>query len=204
MYSEFFKRIFDIFFVITGGLIISPLFFCIMIVNFLLYSNPIFFTHTRLGLSGKPINIYKFRTMYLGADERLQKHFKEFPEDIKIWNQKHKLINDPRINNFGVFLRKYSLDELPQLLNVLKGEMSLVGPRPIVNHEVEKYGDSFNVYKKVKPGMTGLWQISGRNDIRYSERVELDVFYVKNISFLLDLSILFKTLPVVIFKKGAY
>ena len=204
MYLKFFKRFFDIFFVIIVVLIISPVFICIMIVNFLLNGNPIFFTHSRLGCSGKLFNVYKFRTMHLDADGMLQKYFKDSPDDRKNWNEKHKLINDPRINNFGFFLRRYSLDELPQLLNVLKGEMSLVGPRPIVNDEVEKYGDSFNFYKKVKPGITGLWQVSGRNDIRYNKRVELDVFYARNISFLLDLSILFRTLPVIIFKKGAY
>ena len=114
---------------------------------------------------------------------------------------KDKLTNDPRITKFGLFLRKYSLDELPQILNVLKGEMSLIGPRPIVDNEIKKYGDSFNFYKKVKPGITGLWQVSGRNDIDYSKRVALDEFYVSNVSFLLDLMILLKTLPAIISKR---
>ena len=204
MYLKFFKRFFDLVFSIVLGLIMSPFILIISFVILCLYGWPIFYIHSRIGFSGKLINIFKFRTMYVDAEVKLEKHLRDNPKDRKIWSEKHKLTNDPRITKFGLFLRKYSLDELPQILNVLKGEMSLIGPRPIVDDEVKKYGDSFNFYKKVKPGITGLWQVSGRNDIDYSKRVALDEFYVSNVSFLLDLMILLKTLPAIISKKGAY
>ena len=204
MYLKFFKRFFDFVFSIVLGLIISPFILIISFVVLCSHGRPIFYIHSRIGFSGNSIDIFKFRTMYLDAEFKLEKHLREHPKDRKIWNEKHKLINDPRITNFGLFLRKYSLDELPQILNVFKGEMSLVGPRPIVGDEIKKYGDSFNFYKKVKPGITGLWQVSGRNDIDYSKRVALDEFYVSNLSFLLDLLILLKTFPAIISKKGAY
>ena len=126
-------------------------------------------------------------------------------ENAKIeWSQNHKLKNDPRITKVGYFLREFSLDEIPQIINILKGDMNFVGPRPIVEKEVKKYGDAFNSYIKCKPGLTGLWQVSGRNNTTYKKRVELDLYYIKNKSIWLDLKILVKTIPTVFFRKGAY
>ena len=131
-------------------------------------------------------------------------HFEKYPYEKKFWEENQKLKNDPRITKVGYFLREFSLDELPQIFNVLKGDMSFIGPRPIVDSEKYKYGNDFSYYKKVKPGISGLWQVSGRNDISYSKRIELDCLYTKNISFLLDLKIFFKTFYVILMKKGAY
>jgi lipopolysaccharide/colanic/teichoic acid biosynthesis glycosyltransferase len=142
--------------------------------------------------------------MYLNSEDILESYFIKNSDAKRIWEEKHKLYNDPRVNKFGKFLRKFSLDELPQIFNVLKGNMSLVGPRPIVLDEIKKYGSSLSFYKKLKPGITGLWQVSGRNDLSYSKRVQLDVFYIQNVTFFMDLSILLKTFPAIFFKKGAY
>ena len=138
------------------------------------------------------------------ADHVLQDYLREHPELRRQWDQDHKLKDDPRITSIGVLLRKFSLDELPQILNVLTGEMSLVGPRPIVSAEIPRYGESYYLYSSVLPGITGLWQVSGRNDTSYEERVRLDEFYVQNWSHWLDLHILFRTIRVVILREGAY
>ena len=140
----------------------------------------------------------------MNSEEILRDYLNRNPNEKITWEKKQKLYYDPRVTDFGKRLRAFSIDELPQILNVLKGEMSLVGPRPIVNEEKIKYKDSIKLYKSVKPGITGLWQVSGRNNLSYEQRVELDVYYIKNVSFLLDLYILFKTIPAVILKKGAY
>jgi len=142
--------------------------------------------------------------MFKNSEEILKDYLNKNPKDKITWEKKQKLYYDPRVTNFGKRLRVFSIDELPQILNVLKGEMSLVGPRPIINEEKIKYKDSIYLYESIKPGMTGLWQVSGRNNLSYEQRVELDVYYIKNVSFLLDLYILFKTIPVVFLKKGAY
>jgi lipopolysaccharide/colanic/teichoic acid biosynthesis glycosyltransferase len=142
--------------------------------------------------------------MVTNAEEALKKHLAENPELQKEWDRDHKLRNDPRVTRVGKFLRKTSLDELPQLWNVLKGEMSLVGPRPIVEAEVKKYGAGYDFYTKVPSGLTGLWQVSGRNDTTYQERIRLDCFYVGNWSVWLDLCILFRTVSAVLLRKGAY
>ena len=140
----------------------------------------------------------------MNSEEILRDYLNRNPNEKITWEKKQKLYYDPRVTDFGKRLRTLSIDEFPQILNVLKGEMSLVGPRPIVNEEKIKYKDSIKLYKSVKPGITGLWQVSGRNNLSYEQRVELDVYYIKNVSFLLDLYILFKTIPAVILKKGAY
>ena len=140
----------------------------------------------------------------MNSEEILRDYLNRNPNEKITWEKKQKLYYDPRVTDFGKRLRTLSIDEFPQILNVLKGEMSLVGPRPIVNEEKIKYKDSINLYESVKPGLTGLWQVSGRNNLSYEQRVELDVYYIKNVSFLLDLYILFKTIPAVILKKGAY
>jgi Undecaprenyl-phosphate galactose phosphotransferase WbaP len=165
---------------------------------------PVFFGHRRVGQGGYHFKCYKFRTMVVDADARLRSLLEQDPEARKEWAADHKLRNDPRITAIGSFLRKTSIDELPQLFNVLKGEMSIVGPRPIVDAEVVRYGHYFKDYCSVYPGITGLWQISGRNDVSYRRRVALDVSYARNRSVLLYLGIIIKTIPAVLRGKGSY
>ncbi len=142
--------------------------------------------------------------MMVGSDEVLERHLSSNREAWEEWHRDHKLRNDPRVTLVGRFLRQTSLDELPQLWNVLSNEMSLVGPRPIVEAEIPKYGTSYSLYTRVKGGVTGLWQVSGRNDVSYEERVKLDSFYVRNWSVWLDLCILYRTIGTVLFRSGAY
>ena len=204
LYCLFFKRILDIFFSIIFFVFFSPLFLLVSLIIKFYYKSKIFYVHQRVGYASKNIFIYKFRTMFKNSEEILKDYLNKNPKDKITWEKKQKLYYDPRVTNFGKRLRVFSIDELPQILNVLKGEMSLVGPRPIINEEKIKYKDSIYLYESIKPGMTGLWQVSGRNNLSYEQRVELDVYYIKNVSFLLDLYILFKTIPVVFLKKGAY
>jgi Undecaprenyl-phosphate galactose phosphotransferase WbaP len=197
------KRLFDA--VVASVLLIffSPLF---LYLFFAIKKDggPAFFKQTRIGKRGKVFQCFKFRTMVADAPERLQDLLERNPELRAEWELDHKIKNDPRVTQLGVFLRRTSLDEAPQLLNVLKGEMSLVGPRPIVKAELEKYGDDIEYFLMVRPGMTGLWQVSGRSDMSYDKRVYLDTWYVKNWSLWYDLVILFKTVNVVIARNGAY
>ena len=166
---------------------------------------PVIFKQKRIGKDGKPIYIYKFRTMYVNAEEKLKKLLKDNPDLRSEWEQSRKLKNDPRVTRVGKILRKTSLDELPQIINILKGEMSFVGPRPVLQEELDKYYKEFaRFYYIVKPGITGLWQVSGRNDIDYERRVKLDVFYITNWTLWLDIIILIKTFKVVLKKEGAY
>ena len=165
---------------------------------------PIFYCQQRIGQNGKPFKVYKFRTMIKNADAVLLTYLQQHPEAQAEWDATQKLKNDPRITRMGHFLRTTSLDELSQIINVFKGEMSLVGPRPIVISEVEKYKESFRLYARVLPGITGLWQVSGRNDTTYEERVSLDNYYIANWSIWLDIYILFRTIPEVLLRKGAY
>lgn len=162
------------------------------------------FWQTRIGMDGKEFKCYKFRTMVENADEVLKTLLETDKVAAAEWEKDQKIKNDPRITTVGNILRKTSLDELPQLLNIIRGEMSLVGPRPIVRNEVKKYGQHFDAYSSVLPGVTGLWQVSGRSDTTYDERVLLDVEYAKNQSVWGDLKILVLTVPAVLLKKGAY
>lgn len=200
----FLKRAMDVFLAFTGSLLVLPL--CAIIGGCIRLesSGPVFFRHTRIGRGGKPIQILKFRTMVRNASEVLERHLADNPDLRREWEADQKLRCDPRITRVGAFLRKTSLDELPQLWNVLTGEMSLVGPRPIVEEEIVKYGASFQAYSRVRPGITGLWQVSGRNDLSYEARVRIDRYYINNWSTWLDLLILTKTVPVVLGRKGAY
>ena len=166
-------------------------------------SCPVLFCQKRIGLHGKDINIWKFRTMVQDADAALTECLANDPELRAEWDENHKLTCDPRITRVGSILRKTSLDELPQLWNVLRGDLSLVGPRPIVWDEVDKYQGGFALYKKVKPGLTGLWQVSGRSDTTYAERVRLDAYYVRNWSVWFDIYILIKTPGEVFRYRGA-
>ncbi len=198
------KQCFDIFVASLLIVICFPfLVWLYMIVSIATKGHPVF-THKRIGYQGKIFKVYKFRTMYLDSEKRLQKLLSTSHESKEEWEKNFKLKNDPRITKIGHFLRRTSLDELPQLINVLKGEMSLVGPRPITKEEIKKYGEYYEYFIAVKPGITGLWQVSGRNDIEYNERVHLDVWYVRNWSIELDIQILMKTFLVVLGRKGSY
>lgn len=165
---------------------------------------PLFFGHERIGRNERRFKAWKFRSMCVDADEVLQKTLAENPEMREEWEATQKLQNDPRVSSSGRFLRKTSLDELPQLWNVLVGDMSLVGPRPIVTNEIEKYDDKFKTYLRVTPGITGYWQVSGRNLTSYERRVELDDYYVRNWSLWFDFYILGRTVKTVLFREGAF
>ncbi len=198
------KRCLDIFLCFVGGLffvLLMPLIaFCIRLDS----RGPILFTQKRIGQYGKEIRVFKFRTMHSNAQEELEKVLKESPDLREEWERDQKLVRDPRLTRIGAFLRRTSLDELPQLFNVIKGDMSLVGPRPIVEEEVTRYGEAFRLYTRVKPGITGLWQIMGRNDVDYARRVALDQYYVYNWSVWLDIYIIIRTFPALVSGKGAY
>ena len=165
---------------------------------------PVFYGQRRIGRGGREFTAWKFRSMVADADAQLASYLERHPELRAEWERAHKLKDDPRVTWIGRWLRRTSLDELPQLWNILSGEMSLVGPRPIVEDEVAKYGARFGLYQKVRPGLSGLWQVSGRNDTTYAERVALDCYYVRNWSPWLDLVILARTVRVVVLGKGAY
>ena len=165
---------------------------------------PVFYRHSRIGRDGQRIAIWKFRTMAANADRVLDQYLRAHPEMAGEWQRDRKLRHDPRVTRLGRFLRRTSLDELPQLLNVFRGDMSLVGPRPIVTDEIEKYREAYRLYTRVRPGLTGLWQVSGRNDTSYEERVALDTYYVRNWSPWLDVYLLARTVTAVLARAGAY
>ena len=197
------KRAFDIFGAVLLSILAAP---AILMIAIIIRSSgsPVIFGHERIGKGRKLFSCYKFRSMNLEAESDLQELLTVDPKLRVEWEENHKLRNDPRITRFGEFLRKSSLDELPQLWNVIKGEMSLVGPRPVVEDELERYGRKAPVYCSVKPGITGLWQISGRSNVTYSRRVSLDALYVRNQTLVLDLWILFCTVKVVAKRVGAH
>jgi Undecaprenyl-phosphate galactose phosphotransferase WbaP len=198
------KRTIDI--LASGALLILTLPFMALITFLIRLESPgdVFFGHRRIGHGGRKFKMWKFRSMYVNGAEILRKYLAEHPEEEAYWRENMKLRNDPRITPLGAILRKTSLDELPQLWNVLRGEMSLVGPRPIVNEEVTKYGERFGLYCRVLPGLTGLWQVSGRSTTTYERRVELDTYYVRNWSPWLDIYLLARTLRTVLMGDGAY
>jgi Undecaprenyl-phosphate galactose phosphotransferase WbaP len=165
---------------------------------------PVIYKAHRLGVNGKTFFVYKFRTMKTGSEKSFEQYLEDHPEAKKEWQENFKLKKDPRVTWFGKLLRRTSLDELPQLFNVFRGEMSLIGPRPIVESEKEYYGDKYEMIASVKPGITGLWQVSGRSELDYEERVELDCYYLMNWNIWLDIFILLKTVKEVLFCKGAY
>jgi Undecaprenyl-phosphate galactose phosphotransferase WbaP len=198
------KRIMDLSFVIIGGIIILPLLLFIALLVRLSSPGPVLYGHRRLGKNRTHFNAYKFRSMVNNSQDVLEKLLDRSPELRGEWEANHKLKNDPRVTAIGKFLRRTSFDEFPQLINILKGEMSLVGPRPVVDEEVEKYGKNFDYIFSVKPGLTGLWQVSGRSDTDYAERVAFDTYYLQSWSVWLDLWVLLKTIEVVFKGKGAY
>jgi Undecaprenyl-phosphate galactose phosphotransferase WbaP len=194
----------DLLLTLLGGVILLPMVGIIALLIKIDSPGPIFYGQTRIGQRGERFTAWKFRSMVRNADQVLQNYLDRHPELQESWVKDHKLRDDPRVTRIGRFLRRTSLDELPQLWNVLRGEMSLVGPRPIVDEEINRYGDKFALYIRVIPGVTGLWQVSGRNNITYQDRVNLDAYYVRNWSVWLDLYILMRTVLVVITGEGAY
>ncbi|WP_374111368.1 sugar transferase [uncultured Clostridium sp.] len=196
----FLKRIIDFMASLIGIILLSPVFLIISIMIKFDSKGPIVFGHIRKGLHGKDIRVYKFRTMYENSKEIFDNFTEEQKKEFYI---NFKLDNDPRITKLGHFLRKTSLDELPQLFNILKGDMSIVGPRPIVEGEIERYGKYSKKLFSVMPGLTGYWQANGRSDTTYEERVAMDMYYIDNRSTVLDIKIIFKTFISVIKKEGA-
>ena len=202
--SRFIKRFIDLFGSIVGGILILPVLVIIAIAIKLDSPGPAIYRARRLGCNGQPFDCYKFRSMHRDAEAKLAAVLASDEALAAEFAATHKLREDPRVTRIGTFLRKTSLDELPQLMNVIDGTMSLVGPRPIVQAEVEKYGAVYEIYKQVRPGMTGYWQANGRSDTSYNERVTMDKFYVTNWSPWLDIVILIQTVRVVFMGKGAY
>lgn len=194
----------DIIIALIMLIFISPLMVLVACAVFVVDPGPVLFAHGRLGQGGKTFKCLKFRSMVLDAEGRLLHLLASDPEAKREWEQGHKLKVDPRVTRIGAFLRRTSLDELPQLFNVLRGEMSMVGPRPIVVAEITRYGRYFTDYCSVRPGLTGLWQISGRSDTSYRRRVALDVAYCRSRSVALDIRILFLTGTVVMLGIGSY
>ncbi|CAI2137015.1 Putative colanic biosynthesis UDP-glucose lipid carrier transferase [Serratia fonticola] len=201
--SRFVKRTFDI---VGSSLIIIMLTPVLLVLSYLVSKDggSAIYGHERIGRDGRKFNCLKFRSMIINSQAVLQNLLESDPIARAEWNKDFKLKNDPRITRVGKFIRKTSLDELPQLFNVLKGEMSLVGPRPVIEKELERYAGDVDYYLMAKPGMTGLWQVSGRNDVDYDTRVYFDAWYVKNWSLWNDIAILFKTINVVLKRDGAY
>lgn len=202
--EEIAKRMIDICGGIVGIMVLIPLTLIVFIANKILKDDgPIFYTQERIGKDGKLFKMFKYRSMIVGADEKLEKYLNENEEARLEYKKYKKLKNDPRITKMGKFLRKTSLDEMPQLINVFWGDMSLVGPRPYLTREIEDMGLYYDTIIKCKPGLTGLWQISGRNDVTFDERLDLDMEYYINNSFKEDSIILFKTAMSVLKRQGA-
>ena len=198
------KRFMDLFLVIVGGIVILPFLLLVALLIKVTSPGPVLYAHKRLGKNGKPFKAYKFRSMVVDAQERLQQLLESDPRKKQEWEESHKLKDDPRVTVVGKFLRRISIDEFPQLINILKGEMSLVGPRPITEAEVAKYGEDYQRIFSVRPGLTGLWQVSGRSEKDYAARVSYDTYYLQSWSVWLDVWIIFKTFGAVIHGKGAY
>ena len=198
------KRSLDIAFVVIISLLIIPLIAATCAALFLFQGRPLVIRHKRVGQGGREFLCLKFRTMVTDAEATLQRYLAQNVEARTEWDVAFKLKNDPRITRLGRYLRKTSLDELPQLWNILSGDMSVVGPRPIVQAEVARYGIHINNYYKVKPGLTGLWQVSGRSDVDYDTRVKLDVEYTNSRSIVRDLIIVLQTVPAVLKSRGSY
>jgi Undecaprenyl-phosphate galactose phosphotransferase WbaP len=198
------KRGLDLILTLPGLIVLSPVFLFIAIAIKLTSKGPVYYGHTRYGRNGKAFKALKFRTMFQNGESILLEHFQRHPMELAAWQRDQKLKHDPRVTLVGRWLRRCSLDEFPQLCNVLLGQMSLVGPRPIVSDEVPKYGHGYDLYSRVRPGITGLWQVSGRNNTTYPDRVAFDEYYVRNWSIWLDTYILVRTARAVFYADGAY
>ncbi len=202
---KFTKRIIDIIGSIIGILILIPTTLIIYLARKVLKEDkgPLFYEQLRYGKNGKVFRLYKFRSMCIGADKKLKEYLENNDEAREEFEKTHKLQNDPRITKIGNFLRKSSLDEIPQMINILKGDMSFVGPRPVVEKEVEEYGTNKDKFLSVRPGLTGYWQVNGRSNTTYEERMKMELYYVDNCSLWLDIKIFFKTFITVFKKEGA-
>jgi undecaprenyl-phosphate galactose phosphotransferase len=204
-FNRFLKRVFDLAVSFTATILLLPLFLVIAVIIKIDSRGPVLFIQERYKKEGKKFKLLKFRTMYVDADARLKEHLHQHPELQEEWDQYKKLKSfDPRVTRVGKFLRRFSLDEAPQILNVLKGHMSIVGPRPYLPREKQEIQQSAAIIFRVKSGLTGLWQIKGRNELNFDTRLKLDEFYVRNWSFLLDITIILKTFGAVLKGKGAY
>lgn len=205
---KIFKRFIDIIGALLGCIILIPLTIGIWIANIIAKDNgPVFYAHKRIGKNGKEFKMYKFRTMCTNAydmvkdEESMKRYFTE--EQIEEWKENFKIDDDPRITKVGKFLRKTSLDEIPQVINILKGDLSIIGPRPVIGEELEKYEQNKEKLLSVTPGLTGYWAANGRSDTSYEERMQMELYYVDNISFKLDFKIFFKTILTVLKREGA-
>lgn len=198
------KRGFDVFTACLALVFLSPLFLLLMMLVKFSDGGSVFYGHRRIGHNGRSFRCLKFRTMRADGDRILQEYIRNNPAAYEEWQATRKLQDDPRVTVVGSVLRKLSLDELPQLFNIIRGEMSIVGPRPVVEDELELYDTAAVFYLQSRPGLTGLWQISGRNDVSYAARVAFDTHYVQNWSLIRDVSIVFKTIPAVCFSRGSY
>jgi Undecaprenyl-phosphate galactose phosphotransferase WbaP len=198
------KRVTDIGICFFGGLMTAPVIVLLALLVRLDSPGPAFYTQLRVGQGGRLFRLWKFRTMYQNASALLAEHLSANPNLQIEWQHTQKLKNDPRMTRVGSFLRRFSLDELPQLWNILRGEMSLIGPRPCTEDQIPLYGEAFGLYTHVRPGLSGLWQVSGRNNLTFEQRVQLDVQYIRDCSPWLDTWILFKTIWAVLRHDGAY
>ena len=201
--GRFIKTLFECVIATLAVIFLFPVFIILAILVKCSSRGPVIYRAKRLGVNGSTIEVWKFRTMYADADQRLAKLLAENPDLKKEWDENFKLKNDPRVTPLGKILRKTSLDELPQFVNVLRGEMAVIGPRPIVEKEIDYYGRHYEVFSRVKPGITGFWQVSGRSDTTYERRIELDMYYINNWSIWLDYYIFLKTIKEVLTCRGA-
>lgn len=194
------KRIFDVILASVALVLLSPVFLLLAIIIKIDSEGSVFFAHTRIGKNGKKFKMYKFRTMYENAQEMI----KDFtPEQKKEWEENFKLKNDPRITKIGKVLRKTSLDELPQIINIIKGDLSIIGPRPVIDVELEKYGENKEKFLSITPGLTGYWQANGRSATTYEDRMKMELYYIDHMSAELDLKIFLKTFIKVFKREGA-
>jgi Undecaprenyl-phosphate galactose phosphotransferase WbaP len=198
------KRGMDLAISVIAMIVLAPLFLVLAVAIKLTSPGPVFYGHQRVGKGNTRFKAWKFRTMVLNAEQLIEDYLEKHPEHREEWLRDHKIKNDPRVTPLGRWMRKWSVDELPQVWNVLWGEMSAVGPRPIVENEIETYGEHFETFCTVLPGMTGLWQVSGRNDTTFEERIQLGMYYIHHWSPWLDMYLLFRTVKTVLFTKGAY
>lgn len=200
---SFIKRLFDIFFAIIGIVFLGPISIFVKIINLINKDyDPIFYSHTRIGKNGKEFKLYKYRSMKINADEILKEMLKN-KEYANEWQKKHKIDKDPRITKVGNILRRSSLDEFPQFINVLLSQMSFIGPRPLKKGELDEHNGDHEIYESIKPGITGWWACSGRSDMTYEQRLEYEYYYIENYSLWLDIKCIFKTIKAVIKKAGA-
>ena len=199
------KRVIDIIAGLVGTILLIPITIGIYIARKMLKEDdgPIFYDQLRIGKGGKYFKLYKYRSMVIGADDKLKDYLAENEEAREEYSKYKKLKKDPRITKLGNFLRKTSLDELPQIVNIMKGDLSIIGPRPVIEEELEKYGESKEKFLSVTPGLTGYWQANGRSSTTYEQRMEMELYYIDHISPKLDFKIFFKTIESVIKKEGA-